>query len=61
MARSGCSQSTLARKMQRTQQYVSRRVTGHVPFNVDELDEIAQILDVPVESFFQTAPRAVPA
>ncbi|QHB37266.1 helix-turn-helix DNA binding domain protein [Gordonia phage Gudmit] len=61
MARHGCSQSTLARKMQRTQQYVSRRVTGHIPFDVSELEEISQILDVPVESFFVSAPRAVSA
>ncbi|QDF17489.1 helix-turn-helix DNA-binding domain protein [Gordonia phage PhrostedPhlake] len=62
MARIGYSQSALARKMNRTQQYVSRRVSGYVPFDVAELDEIAQILGVPIESFFREGPAvAVPA
>ena len=61
MARGGVSQSTLARKMHRTQQYVSRRVAGNIPFNVAELDEIASIMEVPVEAFFTPAAKAVPA
>lgn len=47
--------------MHRTQQYVSRRVAGNIPFNVAELDEISQILDIPVEAFFAPQQNAVSA
>lgn len=53
LARGGVSQSVLARKLQRTQQYVSRRLVGNVPFNVDELDQIAQVLGIPVDAFLR--------
>lgn len=35
-----------------TQQYMSRRLTGAVPFDVDDLDRLAELLDVPVTVFF---------
>ena len=56
MARAGFSQSTLARRMGRTQQYLSRRVAGHVPFDVADLADIANYLNTPVEILFQAAP-----
>jgi transcriptional regulator with XRE-family HTH domain len=33
--------------------YLSRRLTGKVPFNVAELAKIARLLDVPLQAFFE--------
>ncbi len=46
MARRRQSQAALARHLGRTQQFVSRRMTGATSFTLDELDQIADILDV---------------
>lgn len=35
-----------------TQAYISRRLTGDVPFDVNDLAAIAEILEVPVTAFF---------
>lgn len=43
-----------------TQQYMSRRLTGIVPFDVADLEAIAALLGVPVTAFFE-APYAAPA
>ena len=59
MGRSGVTQQALARKLHRTQQSISRRLSGQVPFDVEELDLIATALGIPVETFFITAPAAV--
>lgn len=34
------------------QTYISRRLTGAVPFDVNDLDAIASVLGVPVVAFF---------
>jgi len=38
--------------------YLSRRLTGAVPFNVTDLAAIAQLLDLPVSMFFEMGPGA---
>lgn len=42
------SQRTLARELGRNEVYVSRRLTGHVPFGAVELARVAAVLDVDV-------------
>lgn len=34
------------------QTYLSRRLTGAVPFDVDDLAALADLLEVPIEQFF---------
>lgn len=46
MARRGYSQVKLAEKCRRSQQSLSLRLSGKVPFRVDELDQIAAILGI---------------
>lgn len=40
------------------QNYLSRRLTGAVPFSVPELYALAHLLDVPVEQFFRSPQSA---
>ena len=42
------SATRLGQEIGRTQSYMSRRMTGEVPFDVDDLDAIAAYFDVPV-------------
>lgn len=39
-----------------TQKAMSRRLTGEVQFSAAELEQLAQLLDVPVASFFGQVP-----
>lgn len=39
------SQAALARELGRTENYVSRRLRGEVSFSVDDLDQVARVLD----------------
>ena len=48
LARQGISQTDLAASLRKSQPTVSRRLLGRVPFSVDELDIIADLLDVPM-------------
>jgi transcriptional regulator with XRE-family HTH domain len=48
MARLNVNQTQLATAMDLTQAAVSRRLTGKVPFNVQELAALAIFLDIPV-------------
>lgn len=48
MGRQRMTQTALATHMGVSQGYISRRLTGEVPFTVTELDEIARILTVPI-------------
>jgi transcriptional regulator with XRE-family HTH domain len=48
LARQGISQTDLAASLHKSQPTVSRRLLGRVPFSVDELDIIADLLDVPM-------------
>lgn len=46
MARRRISGVALASRINRSQSYVSRRLTGEVPFDVDDLEAIAVVLGV---------------
>lgn len=48
LARRRLSASELARQIGVTQPYISRRLTGDTPFDVDDLERIADALDVPI-------------
>ena len=53
MARARCTQKKLARKLgYKTQQSISRRLCGDVPFTVDELAAIAAELGCDITLFF---------
>jgi len=41
-----------------TQPYMSRRLTGEIPFDVADLEAIADLLGIPATAFFQK-PRHV--
>ena len=42
----------LARTLGWTENYISRRLTGKIPFDVNDLDSLAQALGVPLTSLF---------
>jgi len=46
MARRGLSQSALARLMRTNQAWVSVRARGEVPINVDDLERLAEALEL---------------
>lgn len=48
LARKGITQTDLAAKLAKSQPFVSRRLSGLVPFNVAELAAIASVLDITV-------------
>lgn len=48
MARKRGSQTELARRTGKQQQYWSRRIVGEVPFDVNDLAAISAYLEVPV-------------
>lgn len=61
IARNGYSQTSFAAKLGRTQTSFSRRMTGEVPFTVDELNEIAQALGVTMSALIEDASEAASA
>lgn len=50
MGRRMTSQAGLAEKMGRTQQFLSRRLTGQTNFTIEEIAQIAAILEVSVST-----------
>jgi transcriptional regulator with XRE-family HTH domain len=52
LARRRISGRRLAAQLGMTEPYLSRRLTGAVPFNVNDLSAIADYLELPVASFF---------
>lgn len=56
MARQRISGSRLAVMLGESQKWVSRRTTGEVPFDVDDLERIASALDVGVHELLQQKP-----
>ncbi|QPG69124.1 helix-turn-helix domain-containing protein [Mycolicibacterium mucogenicum] len=57
IARAGHSQTSFAGKWGRTQQFLSRRLSGQVSFSIAELEQIAAELGVPMATL--TATEAV--
>lgn len=55
LLRSGKSQAALARELDVTEHYLSRRMRGEVPFSAVELATIAEVLGVRVEAFYGRA------
>ena len=53
MARRRRSSRSVAAQLGCTEPYLSRRLTGAVPFNAAELATIAELLEVPVSEFFE--------
>jgi cytochrome c556 len=51
MARQQRYGTWMAKQMGMTQSAWSRRVTGDLPFDVEQLDRVAAILDVPITQF----------
>lgn len=54
LARRGVSQSSLSRQVGGSPQALARRMTGDIPFNVDDLARISNALGVPVEVLTQS-------
>jgi len=52
MARQQKQQGDLARHLRVTQATISRRLAGKASFRIEDLQEIATFLNVPVSSFF---------
>lgn len=52
MIRQGLTQEHLANRVDRSQQWVSRRITGRTPVDAADLEEIAEALGVPVAQFW---------
>lgn len=48
MARYQLTQHALAKRLGWTQPYLSRRLMGHVPLSLDDVEAIAAELDVPI-------------
>ena len=59
MARAGVSQVELARRLGRSQQYITSRVVGSVSFGVDELETVASALGTTIDQLLSE--RAVKA
>lgn len=50
MARQGVTQMALARKIGLSQAAISARIKGRTPFDINELSQIAEVLDVPLDA-----------
>lgn len=61
LARRRISASELARRMDVTQPYISRRLTGDTALDLDDLERIANVLGVQVLDLFPDEPVASPA
>ncbi|WP_158613322.1 helix-turn-helix transcriptional regulator [Frigoribacterium sp. PhB160] len=48
LARNGLTQGELADRLRLTQPAVSRRLSGDVPFNVNELAVVSRVVGVPL-------------
>jgi transcriptional regulator with XRE-family HTH domain len=58
MGRRRMSGAALARGIGENQQYVSRRLTGEVPFDIDDLEKIAALLDTSVTALLPSSGAA---
>lgn len=57
LARRRIAGVALAARIHRSQSYVSRRLTGDIPFDVDDLEAIARVLGVTVADLLPSADR----
>lgn len=57
LARRGLSGNEAAIQLGWTQPYLSRRLSGRVPFNVADLAKLANFLEVPMSEFFEVPER----
>lgn len=55
LARSGRSAADLTRATSRSQAYWSRRLTGKVAMDTDDLDEVAKIVDIGADELLRRA------
>ena len=53
MGRRQRSTRSVALELGWTETYLGRRLNGQIPFNVTELEMIAELLEVPVNAFFE--------
>ena len=58
LARHNKNQGDVAQLLKTTRQAVSRRLLGHVPFRIDELQQIAEMLGIPVSKLIEDTSRA---
>lgn len=54
MARRGITQTQLAEQIGRSQPQLSKRLTGAIPFDINELTAVAEALSVPIEKLTTT-------
>ena len=54
MARRGITQTQLAEQIGRSQPQLSKRLTGAIPFDINELTAVADALSVPIEKLTTT-------
>jgi transcriptional regulator with XRE-family HTH domain len=54
MARQRRSQTDLASALGWSQPFLSRRLTGETAFNTDEIEQLAEILGVPISQLVMT-------
>jgi transcriptional regulator with XRE-family HTH domain len=52
------TQSALARAMHTTQQTVSRKLNGEIPFRLEELDALADVLRTTADHLVKRTPKA---
>lgn len=55
MARRSISQQTIARQLGWTQAYASRRIRGRTPFDAGQLEQVAEIIGVPISELYGKA------
>ena len=53
LTRRKISAAQVAQKLGWSQKYLSRRLTGEVPFRVDELIDVTDLLEIPLEQLFE--------
>lgn len=58
MARRGVTQTDLADRLGMKQSALSKRLRGVISLNIDELTEIAKVLDVPLSALLPTEAAA---
>lgn len=60
MARKKIPQAAVGKRLGLSQTAVSKRLSGHIKFNVDELHEVAHLLGVPVSTLLLVTAESTP-